>query len=67
MLNNRGAELGGLSEEDFVSAAWKRILGGVESLVAISDFETRRMHLVPVITRILTDVACEFSQWEATR
>jgi len=60
LMGNRSVELKGLGELDVV--AWKRIQPGIEALCAVKDFETRCKHLVPVVTRVLTDVTFEFWQ-----
>jgi hypothetical protein len=67
MLNNRGAELRGMTEEDLVSAAWERIRNGVESLHCVSNFKTRSQHVVAVCTRIVTDLAYEFWRTQADK
>jgi hypothetical protein len=62
LLANRSVELRGLAHKDLARDVWARIRTGVAALHEIKDFERRVKHLVPVVTRCLTDGALEF--WE---
>jgi|SRR5882672_2173407 len=59
LLGNRSAELRGLTREALAAEVWNRIRHAVATLHQM-DFETRRKHVVGVVTRCLADAAFEF-------
>jgi hypothetical protein len=60
LLMNRGAELQDLGRERLEGSVWERIRPNVAALCLVRDFETRRLHVIAVVTRCITDVALEF-------
>jgi hypothetical protein len=64
LMMNRGVELRDLGRESLEHRAWERIRPSVAVLCLVQDFETRRLHVIAVVTRCITDVAFEF--WRRT-
>jgi hypothetical protein len=65
LMGNRSVELKGLADKELVAQVWERIRPGISTLHEVQDFETRRKHVVSVVTRCLTDVAFEFWKRQA--
>lgn len=62
LAGNRSVELSGLDHKDLARKAWERIRKSVAALHGVQNFDTRRKHLVAVVTHCLTDLAMDF--WE---
>jgi hypothetical protein len=59
LMDNRGDELQDLDREDLEDRAWERIRPNLAALCLVQNFETRTLHVIAVVTRVLTEIAVE--------
>jgi hypothetical protein len=67
LMMNRGLELQYLNEEELAISAWEQIRPSVAALCLVQDFETRTLHVIAVVTRVLTGIALEHVAASADR
>jgi hypothetical protein len=60
LVSNRSVELRGLDHEELARRVWERIGKSIATLHDLKSFETRKNHVIAVVTNYLTSLAQEF-------